>query len=154
MFAFALHDSAKDRLYLTRDHIGIKPLYYAFTNKYIVWGSEMKALLASGLVERELELEGLGQFLAWEYVPGKDMLLKGVKKLEPAQMIEILLEGPTCKPWSYWDVPNNRINLSFSPEEWEDAVDQKNEECVKRQLVSDVPLEAFLSGGVERRWRG
>jgi asparagine synthase (glutamine-hydrolysing) len=149
MFAFAVHDSANRRLCLARDHIGIKPLYYAFTDKHIVWGSEIKALLASGVINRELDLDGLGQFLAWEYIPGKSTLLRGVNKLEPAQVLEIDLDRPACKPVTYWDVPNHSAASTLSQQDWEDAVDQKLKECVQRQLVSDVPLGAFLSGGVD-----
>jgi asparagine synthase (glutamine-hydrolysing) len=105
MFAFALHDSAKRKLFLVRDHIGIKPLYYSFSKNYIVWGSEIKSLLASGLIARDLDIDALGEFLAWEYVPGKGTLFKTVRKLEPAEMIEIELDRPACNPQPYWDVP-------------------------------------------------
>jgi len=149
MFAIALHDSANRRLFLVRDHIGIKPLYYAFTDKYIVWGSEIKALLAGNMVQRELDIDALGQFLAWEYIPAKGTLLRGVNKLEPAQMIEINLDCPVCDPVSYWDVPHGLAQAPLSDKDWEDAVDHKLRESVQRQLVSDVPLGVFLSGGVD-----
>ena len=70
MFAIALHDSVRRRLYLVRDHIGIKPLYYCVTKHYIAWGSEIKALLAAGLAERDLDVDALAEYLAWEYIPG------------------------------------------------------------------------------------
>jgi len=149
MFAFALHDSAKRKLFLVRDHIGIKPLYYSFNEKYIVWGSEIKALLASGLIARDLDIDALGEFLAWEYVPGNGTLLKAVRKLEPAEMIEIELDRPACNPQPYWDVPMPPDSSSMTAVEWEEAIDLKIRECVRRQLVSDVPLGAFLSGGVD-----
>lgn len=149
MFAIALHDSRKGRLCLARDHVGIKPLYYAFTEKHLIWGSEIKVLLASGRVNRELDIDALGQFLAWEYIPGKATLFKGVNKLEPGQMIEIRLDRPVCKPVTYWDVPDGSAPSSLSARDWEEAVDQKLREAVQRQLVSDVPLGAFLSGGVD-----
>ena len=149
MFAFALHDSAKRKLFLVRDHIGIKPLYYSFNEKYIVWGSEIKALLASGLIARDLDIDALGEFLAWEYVPGNGTLLKAVRKLEPAEMIEIELDRPACNPQPYWDVPMPPDSSSMTAVEWEEAIDLKIRECVRRQLVSDVSLGAFLSGGVD-----
>lgn len=149
MFAFALHDSANRKLFLVRDHMGIKPLYYSFTPKHIVWGSEIKALLASGFVARELDIDALGEFLAWEYIPGKGTLLKTVRKLEPGQMVEIDLNHPVCNPRTYWDVPLPLGSSSMKAAEWEDAVDHKIRECVQRQLISDVPLGAFLSGGVD-----
>lgn len=149
MFAFVLHDVAKRKLFLVRDHIGIKPLYYSFNQKHIVWGSEIKALLASGLVERDLDIDALGEFLAWEYVPGKATLFKVVRKLEPGEMIEIDLERPSCNPRAYWDIPLSPESSSMKHGEWEEAIDHKVRECVRRQLVSDVPLGAFLSGGVD-----
>ncbi len=129
MFAIALHDAASRKLFLVRDHVGIKPLYYTFNRDYIVWGSEIKALLASSLIEREFDPDSLAQFLAWEYIPGKGTLFKTIRKLEPGAMIEIDLANHGCT--------------------WEEEVDSKIKECVQRQLVSDVPLGAFLSGGVD-----
>lgn len=149
MFAFALHDSNRRKLFLVRDHIGIKPLYYSFDHNRIVWGSEIKTLLASKLVKRELDIDALGEFLAWEYIPGKGTLLKTVRKLEPGEMIEINLDRPKCNPKAYWDVPLPDYSSSRSSQDWEDEIDHKIKESVNRQLVSDVPLGAFLSGGVD-----
>ena len=149
MFAFSLHDITKRKLFLVRDHIGIKPLFYSFNRNYVIWGSEIKALLASNLIKRELNIDALGQFLAWEYIPGEATLFKSIYKLEPAKMIEIDLDRPSCKPESYWDVPHKEEILNIRAEEWEEQVDQKIRECVQMQLVSDVPLGAFLSGGVD-----
>jgi asparagine synthase (glutamine-hydrolysing) len=149
MFAFALHDSAKRKLFLVRDHIGIKPLYYSFSRSHIIWGSEIKALLASGLIERELDIDALGQFLAWEYIPGKMTLFKTIRKLEPGEMLEINLTQPECNPRAYWDVPFPNGASHKGVEDWQEAVAHKVKESVQRQLVSDVPLGAFLSGGVD-----
>jgi asparagine synthase (glutamine-hydrolysing) len=149
MFAIALHDSANHKLFLVRDHIGIKPLYYSFNQNRIVWGSEIKSLLASGLIDRELDLDALTQFLTWEYIPGNGTLFTTVRKLEPAEMIEIDLDHPYCNPQSYWDLPLTECNYSNTAEDWEEEVDHKIKECVQRQLISDVPLGAFLSGGVD-----
>ncbi len=86
MFAFALHDSANHKLFLVRDHIGIKPLYYSMGPEHIIWGSEIKAILASGLVKPSLDTDALGEFMAWEYIPGKKTLFKEIRKLEPGAM--------------------------------------------------------------------
>ena len=149
MFAFALHDSVRRKLLLARDPIGIKPFYYAFDRQRVVWGSEIKALLASGLVERELDVDALGEFLAWEYVPGEATLLHDVRKLEPGCLLEIDLDAPAAKPLRYWDVPRVPEDSVLREEDWEERVDQKLRQCVRRQLVADVPLGAFLSGGVD-----
>ncbi len=154
MFAIALHDTVRHKLVLVRDHIGIKPLYYSYTGNRIVFGSEIKVLLASGLVERDLDIDAVGQFLSWEYVPGAQTLLGGVKRLEPGHALEIDLRNPACTPRRYWDIPLDE-DTGFgaaaprSFDDWADAIDAKLRECVQRQLVADVPLGAFLSGGVD-----
>ena len=149
MFAFALHDMKRRKLILARDHIGIKPLYYSFSKDRLVWGSEIKAVLASGLVERKLDVDALGQFMAWEYLPGTRTLFNSISKLAPGKMISVDLDSPSCNPAEYWDVPNFNSIPPRSEKEWVEAVEAKIQECVRRQLVSDVPLGAFLSGGVD-----
>jgi asparagine synthase (glutamine-hydrolysing) len=148
MFAIALHDTARHRVLLVRDHTGIKPLYYAFDGNYLVFGSEIKVLLASGLVERKLDIDGLGQYLAWEYVPGRRTLLQTVQKLQPAHFIAVDLANFALNPRQYWDIPEHPARI-LSAGEWQEQVDALLQTCVRRQLVSDVPLGAFLSGGVD-----
>ncbi|OIP67337.1 MAG: asparagine synthase (glutamine-hydrolyzing) [Oscillatoriales cyanobacterium CG2_30_40_61] len=148
MFAIALHDTVKKKLYLVRDHLGIKPLYYSFDQNYLVWGSEIKAILASGLVKKTLDLDALGEYLAWEYVPGKATLFKEIRQLEPGQMLEIDLENPQCQPQTYWDIPATG-EIELSDQAWADKVESQLRKSVTMQLVSDVPLGAFLSGGVD-----
>jgi asparagine synthase (glutamine-hydrolysing) len=149
MFAIALHDSRLKKVILARDHLGIKPLYYFFSDDYLVFGSEIKVLLASGLVPRKLNLGALDEFIAWEYVPGDATLFKAVKKLKPGEILEINLPEPRCMPRIFWDVPDEPEITGLSAGEWLEKVDAKLRACVKRQLVSDVPLGAFLSGGVD-----
>jgi asparagine synthase (glutamine-hydrolysing) len=151
MFALAVHDRKKNKIILARDHIGIKPLYYSFNEKRIIFGSEIKAILASGDIERELDIDALGEFLSWEYIPGKSTLLKSVKKLEPGELIEINIDKPECEPKPYWDIPipNDGSDSLLSPAEWEERVDYQIKKSARMQLVSDVPLGAFLSGGVD-----
>ena len=150
MFAIALHDSARRRFVLVRDRIGVKPLYYAVRGDHLVFGSEIKALLASGLVDAGLDIDGLAQFLAWEYVPGSQTLLNGVHKLEAGALIEVALAGrAVVEPRVWWDLPAVAGGAPCSSAEWEEAIDAKVRECVQRQLVADVPLGAFLSGGVD-----
>jgi asparagine synthase (glutamine-hydrolysing) len=147
MFAIALHDQNRGWLVLARDHLGIKPLYYTISNTHLVFGSEIKALLASGLVQRRLDLESLAEFLAWEYVPGGHTLFREIRKLEPGHMLVIKGERRiTVAP--FWDVPQGQPRR-LSPGEWRELVEAQVRQSVRRQLVSDVPLGAFLSGGVD-----
>jgi asparagine synthase (glutamine-hydrolysing) len=148
MFAIALHDSREKKLYLVRDHLGIKPLYYSLTDACLVWGSEVKVILASGLVQPELSTDAINQFLTWEYVPGSGTLMKNVHKLEPGQMLSLDLATGRASVDQYWDIPDYH-SVDRSEAEWADAVERKIMECVRAQMVSDVPLGAFLSGGVD-----
>jgi asparagine synthase (glutamine-hydrolysing) len=156
MFAIALHDARQRKLLLARDHLGIKPLFYAVSDTHVVFGSEVKVLLASGLVARDLDLDALGEFLAWEYVPGRGTLIRAVRKLEPAHtlVVDLAASGnpPPVEMRAFWDVPAGSHGGSVgngSRADWVDAVDETIHRCVQRQLVSDVPLGAFLSGGVD-----
>lgn len=149
MFALALHDIKLNRLIIARDHIGIKPLFYYYDHRCLIWGSEIKALLASGLIERTLNIDALGEFISWEYIPGKGTLFENIHKLEPGNILTIDLNNPSCCPVAFWDIPDNGENFSRSLDEWMEAVYYKLKESVKKQLVSDVPLGAFLSGGVD-----
>jgi len=149
MFAIALHDIGARHLYLARDPVGIKPLYYAITDDYLVWGSEIKALLASGVLTPELDVDAFAQYLSWEYIPGAQTPLQGVHKLCPGTMLTCRLDRSPAAPHRYWDIPQPDPAVAMSGREWENAVDEKIAECVQRQVVSDVPLGAFLSGGVD-----
>lgn len=150
MFAIALHDTRKNKFILVRDHVGIKPVFYSFSNKRIVFGSEIKAVLESKLVPKELNMDALGEFLSWEYIPGEATLFKSINKLEAGKLIEIDLSKPKCNPKEYWDIPfynGNESNLSEN--EWIDKIDWQITKSTKMQMISDVPLGAFLSGGVD-----
>ena len=149
MFAFALHDEKKKRLILARDHLGIKPLFYYHDDRHLIWGSEIKAILASGLIDRKLNIDALAQFLSWEYIPGDQTLFTSVHKLKPGHVLNFDLTTGAVAIREYWDIPQNNPESKMSLTDWTVKVDQKIQECVRRQLISDVPLGAFLSGGVD-----
>ena len=149
MFAFAIHDMVNRRLLIARDHLGIKPLFYFFNGKHLIWGSEIKTILSTNLVNRGLDINALSEFLAWEYIPGQGTLFSNIHKLEPGYLLDIDLTSPACEPKEYWDIPLPDKPLQYSDDDWEAMVTDKIHQCVKRQLISDVPLGAFLSGGVD-----
>jgi len=148
MFSIAVHDSNKRRLFLARDHIGIKPLFYAFADGHFVWGSEIKTLLASGIVDPELDVTALNEFLTWEYIPGEATLLQGVRKLLPGHALTVDLQDLSATLTQYWDIPDSH-RAAQAESEWIDEVDEAIERSVRTQMVSDVPIGAFLSGGVD-----
>jgi asparagine synthase (glutamine-hydrolysing) len=150
MFAIGLFDRARNSVVLTRDHVGIKPLYYSIDARGMVFGSEVKVLLASGRVERRLDIDGLGQFLAWEYVPGAGTLMRDVRRLEPARSLVFDVATGNCSVQRFWHplaVAGSHKERSAAA--WEDDVDAAIRRAVKSQMMSDVPLGAFLSGGVD-----
>ena len=150
MFAIALHDSARRRLVLARDHLGIKPLYYCCPDsETLVWGSEIKCILASGLVSPQLDMDSLGQFLSWEYVPGRKTLFGTINQLAPAEIVVVDLADMKVSEHSYWRIDGAAGHGEVSAREWEDEIDAAIAQSVREQMVSDVPLGAFLSGGVD-----
>lgn len=149
MFAIALHDRKQNRLLLVRDHVGIKPLYYAFDGNSLVWGSEVKVVLASGRVRRTTDLSALGEFLSWEYVPDDGTLLKEVRKLRPGHRMAVELDAPVCESANYWDVPPPGEPGERTEPEWIECIEDQIRRSVRMQMISDVPLGAFLSGGVD-----
>ena len=147
MFAFAVWDSRQRMLLLARDRMGEKPLYYYAGPDAFVFGSELRALLSHPAVPRRLDLASLERYLAFEYIPAPHSILAGVEKLPPGHVLTV---SPGSKPHvvRYWD-------LSFTPDptvseqEWQEALLRQLRASVRAQLVSDVPLGLFLSGGVD-----
>jgi asparagine synthase (glutamine-hydrolysing) len=151
MFAIALLDRRQHRLVLARDHVGIKPLYYARVDNGLVFGSEVKVVLESGWVPRRLDVDALGQFLSWEYVPGAATLLRDIRRLEPASLLELDLKSGRQTIRRFWS-PLRAASAggqARSAADWVTQVDAVIAASVRGQLVSDVPLGAFLSGGVD-----
>lgn len=150
MFAIALYDRVRQRVVLARDHVGIKPLYYALGADALIFGSEVKAVLESGRVPRRLDVDGLAQYLSWEYVPGAGTLLQDIHRLEPARTLELDLATGRSTVRRFWNPLTAAGTAPVRTDaEWEDEVDAVVHRAVRSQLVSDVPLGAFLSGGVD-----
>jgi asparagine synthase (glutamine-hydrolysing) len=150
MFAIALYDRVRQRVVLARDHVGIKPLYYALDGQGLVFGSEIKVVLESGRVARRLDVDGLAQFLSWEYVPGAGTLIRDIRRLEPARTLELEFATGHSSLRRFWTPLAAAVSARAQSEgEWEDEADALVRRAVRSQLVSDVPLGAFLSGGVD-----
>lgn len=150
MFAIALHDLANRTVILVRDHLGIKPLYFSYQPNRLIFGSEIKALLATDWINKDINRTGLAEFMAWEYVPGRSTLLAGVEKLLPGEMLTINMDQPVRQLKKYWDIPGSPKQSSVSStEDWEDRIFEQVQKSTRMQMISDVPLGAFLSGGVD-----
>lgn len=149
MFAFAIWDAGKNRLFLARDRIGEKPLHWAvFDNKFI-FGSEIKAILAHPVARRNLSMQALQKYLALEYIPAPDSIFESIYKLMPGHYL--LIENGQIKTAPYWHretisgVDNDRFSESESQKKLIELLDRS----VELRLISDVPLGIFLSGGID-----
>ncbi|HEY7473370.1 MAG TPA: asparagine synthase (glutamine-hydrolyzing) [Vicinamibacterales bacterium] len=149
MFAFALWDGATQRLWLARDRMGIKPLYVYRGNGYVLFASEVRALLASGLVPRTLDRVALDQFLAYQSVPEPRTLVRDVRMLAPGQIVRVGADGRQVAR-RYWDLLDAAASkIAASPAESRRRVRELLEESTALHLVSDVGVGVFLSGGID-----
>ncbi len=149
MFAFAIWDEARSTLFLARDRLGIKPLYYTvLENGLVVFGSELKALLLHPEVPRELDVRAIEDYFAYGYVPDPKTIYEDIHKLPPGHVISFE-RGATAQPArAYWDL---KFGGGSEPDEDEtcEALATKLREAVEARMIADVPLGAFLSGGVD-----
>ena len=147
-FAAAVWDARRRRAVLARDRFGIKPLYYAVRGDLLVFASELKSVLASGLVAPVLDLEALDVFLTLGYFPGELTPLRGVRKLPAAHRLVVDATGARVE--RYWElpVPGEHVRR-LGDEEWLERFLASLEESVRLRLMSDVPLGAMLSGGLD-----
>jgi asparagine synthase (glutamine-hydrolysing) len=145
MFAFAIWDLPRQRLVLARDRLGVKPLYYFLNDRLLVFGSEPRAILQHPEVPAALDLEALDSYLTFEYVPAPLSIFQGIKKLPPGHLL--IKEDGKVSIQRYWEIQYNR--LQGSEEDLCQALGGLLEDSVRRRLLSDVPLGAFLSGGID-----
>jgi len=146
MFAFALWDGPRERLVLVRDRLGIKPLYYAMTGQRLVFASETKAILEAIGPTPGLDMEAMAAYMTFSSIPGWRTCFEGVRKLQPAEMV--IFDGKGLTTRQYWDVRFDGRSGRGLPETL-DEVDALLQDSVRLQMVSDVPLGVFLSGGVD-----
>lgn len=150
MFACALWDGARDRLVLVRDRLGIKPLYYAFDDGLLLFGSELSALRRHPGFRPEIDRTALGRYLRYGYVPGPDTIYRGVRKLLPGEFL--VWEDGRIDVRSFWSLIEPTDGGGPRPERFEAVVDGLEAvlgDAVERRLIADVPLGAFLSGGID-----
>lgn len=150
MFAFAIWDKPRKRLFCARDRVGIKPFYYFFDGESLVFASEIKAILASGLVRAESSTSGLQDYLTFQFCLGDKTLFKGIQKLEPGYCMVVQLGEckPTVNLRQYWDVSYD-IDDTHDEAWFVDHLAGLIEDATRMHLRSDVPLGAHLSGGLD-----
>src|SRR6266478_6356550 len=148
MFAFAILDERARRLVLARDRAGIKPLVYAWDGQRLLFASEIKGILEDSTVARDLDLDALGQYLTFHYVPAPRTIFRSIRKLPPASTLVLALDGGEPVVSQYWSLrfePNSRV----TEREWVERLRGELADAVQCHMISDVPIGAFLSGGVD-----
>jgi len=148
MFAFALWDRKRETLFLARDRLGVKPLYYALLKETLIFGSELKALTAHPDFPRELDPLAIEEYFALGYVPEPRTIYKAARKLPPAHTLAIRRGAPVPEPREYWDVRFTLDNPIGSRDAQAELL-ERLKESVRLRMISEVPLGAFLSGGVD-----
>lgn len=146
IFAFAIYDEEKEQVFLARDQMGVKPLFYSINNKNIIFASEIKAILANPMVKAQIDREGITELFALgpAVVPGK-AIYKNILEIAPANCL--LISKGNIKVWEYW-----KVTLQENKETVEEAAEHVRLllfDAIKRQLVGDVPICTFLSGGLD-----
>ncbi len=157
MFAFAIWDSRKRSVFLARDRMGEKPLYYWSDGVHFAFSSEMKGLLTLPSVPRQLNLRALQSYLSYEYVPSPESIFTGIQKLPAGHCLEIRLDGsargkqtPDWHPQQYWDIRFQTTDTGLrSIDDYAYELRALLKKAVARCLISDVPLGLFLSGGLD-----
>lgn len=153
MFHFAVWDNRERTLTLARDHVGIKPLYYFYKPEgegqpgSFIFASEIKAILATGLVERAIDPEALNQFLTFLWAPDPNTLFKGIKTLPPAHVLTFRDDQIKLDEW--WDVSFEEIEEGHGDGWWQERLLETLDRVVGMEMVADVPLGSFLSGGID-----
>jgi len=148
MFAFAIWDKRRKELFLCRDRYGIKPLYYTLQNNTFVFGSEVKAILANPVYGSEIDLEGLIEYFTFQNFFTDRTLFKGVKLLPAGTFMKVGASGPST-PVQYWDYNFVEPKQPVDENQYLEELDRLFRQAVNRQLVSDVDIGAYLSGGMD-----
>src|SRR3984885_1031272 len=149
IFAFAILDSRRDLLLLARDPIGVKPLFYAATPEHFLFGSEIKAILASSLVSPHVNWNAISNFFTYLYVPGPETAFSEIRQLQPGHSLTVRLRDNSVAIERYWEVGRNPNFEHSSYDQLKSSIRESLAASVKRQLVSDVPIGVFLSGGID-----
>ncbi len=145
MFAFAIWDKRKNIVFLARDRIGIKPLYYFFDKSRLIFGSELKTILKAKDIPRRIDLQALDNFLTFEYIPAPLSIFQDIRKLPPGHTLT--LRDNEIWVRNYWDVDVKSNGKTY--DEYVHNLRELLQDAVKIRLMSDVPLGAFLSGGID-----
>jgi asparagine synthase (glutamine-hydrolysing) len=149
IFSFVIWDEINQKLFGARDHLGVKPFYYYSDNQQFVWGSEIKAIKATGTIKTRISLKSLDQYMAYGHMLKKESIYQEIHKLEPGTCFTIEpFKSSKIKFTKFWNLVNEPDHVK-SMEEFKEELRFELEKSVELQMTSDVPIGAFLSGGVD-----
>jgi asparagine synthase (glutamine-hydrolysing) len=148
MFAFAIYDEQKQILFAARDRVGKKPFKYFFDGNVFMFASELKAILTQPEYTREPDYEAIHHYLTLQYVPAPMTGFKGIKKLEPAHFLLLNLTTKELEKERYWKLDYSE-KLDLSENEWKQRIIETLDEATRLRMIADVPIGAFLSGGID-----
>lgn len=150
MFAFAVWDARERSLFVARDALGIKPLFYARLGHGVVFASELNSILASGLVAREIDPASVGEYLAWFSVPAPRTIYRGMSNLPPGHCLTIGADGRVkTSAWWHLPAPRSSARTAATREEFTAELRRQLEDTIRAHRIADVPVGAFLSGGMD-----
>ena len=148
IFAFALWDARKRELFLARDGMGVKPLYYAALSCGFMFASEIKALVREKRLRRDIDADALRSYLTYLWCPAPRTMIRDVKKLEPGHAL-IVHGGAVMRKWCFYTLPLVSASSAIDSHEATETTRKLLAQAVERQMVADVPVGAFLSGGLD-----
>ena len=148
MFAFIIYEKSKNKLFIARDHFGIKPLYWYHDDNKILFASEIKALLAHPEIRAEVDSDNLSEYLTFQFILGKETMFKNIFKIQPGHFMTIDLLSWKINETKYW-IPNFKVDQYHTEEYFIVELRKILDETISQQLRSDVPIGTYLSGGID-----
>lgn len=148
MFAISLFDTNRKILVLARDRMGEKPLYIFHDNDWVIWGSELKSVIGTGIIPKEINRKALNQYFQLTYIPSPLTIYENVYKVMPGQFI-VVNEVGELSEHRYWNLRDIEKNMDISYEDAKRHLNELVHQSIKNRIISDVPIGAFLSGGVD-----
>lgn len=145
-FAISIFDKRLQKFFVIRDRLGVKPLYFYWKAGKLVYGSEIKALLASG-IKPQLNEEAVQRFFVYKYSPEQETLFKDINRVQPGNYLEYDLPSQQLEAKTYWTLPNTPLNLPYT--QAQEQLEHLMEDATRIRLISDVPVGSFLSGGLD-----
>lgn len=147
MYAFAIWDSDQEELFLARDIVGVKPLYYSYQNNILVFGSELRSIVEFPTIKKEIDFDALSEFLRFGYISAPNSIYQNIYKLKPGHFLRVKKDNLEIK--KYWEIPSINSIIDITEEDAIKKTEELLKESFNHRMISDVPVGVFLSGGID-----